>query len=134
MDKSATEICSPVVRSMSSSLLSGLWEISCALFIRLSVVPAGAETTTTTSFPSSLAQHCLDGKLLRKSYRFHSNYSETFETTNEATVLRMRDQNLLISFRKHTLWRGGLIIPLRQTKIFDIQIEFPVVETPVGYE
>ncbi len=75
-------------------------------------------------FKNSFSQHCIDYKLLRKLYRFHSNYSETFQETNEAIVIRMHEQNLRLSYRKHTLWRGGLIIPLRQTKIFDTQIEF----------
>jgi len=52
--KDAIEICSPDVRSMSSSLLLGDSESSYARLIKESVVPAGAETTTMTSCPSSL--------------------------------------------------------------------------------
>ena len=49
IESKAIDICSPVVSSMSSSLLSGKSVISFARFKRLSVTPAGAETTTTTS-------------------------------------------------------------------------------------
>ena len=52
--REAIEICSPDVRSISSSLLLGESEISYALFISESVVPAGAETTTITLCPSFL--------------------------------------------------------------------------------
>ena len=52
--KDAIEICSPDVRSMSSSLLLGVSESSYARLIKESVVPAGAETTTITSCPSFL--------------------------------------------------------------------------------
>ena len=54
MARDAIEICSPDVRSISSSLLLGVSESSYARLIKESVVPAGAETTTMTSCPSFL--------------------------------------------------------------------------------
>ena len=47
----ATEVCSPVVISISSSLLGALGLISRAVFRRISVVLPMAERTTTTSLP-----------------------------------------------------------------------------------
>ena len=50
---SAMEICSPVERSISISLLEGLGLISAAFAIKSSVVSPCAETTTITSLPLS---------------------------------------------------------------------------------
>ena len=52
--RDAIEICSPEVKSISNSRLFGVSDNSYALFIKASVLPAGAETTTITSCPAFL--------------------------------------------------------------------------------